>query len=224
MEHLLQEAVLPYLRQRFHLSGVIKTRVLHTAGVGESQIDERIGDLETLSNPTVGLAAHSGQVDVRITAKAGSEAEADPMIAEVEATLRQRLGDWVYGADQEALEQMALDHLGARGWGLAVVEAGLGGELVRRLANARGNYAGGLVLAPMSDTQQLLATTQDFCRARQAEVGLGVTIIPGRERQEVHIALHSPLGDQHHRRPFGGPPAYAPRWAAHHGLDLLRKL
>jgi hypothetical protein len=73
---------------------------------------------ETLSNPTVGLAAHSGQVDVRITAKAGSEAEADPMIAEIEANLRQRLGDWVYGADQEALEQMALDHLGARagGW------------------------------------------------------------------------------------------------------------
>lgn len=224
MEHLMQQAVLPYLRQRFDLTGVIKTRVLHTAGVGESQIDDRIGDLEKLSNPTVGLAAHSGQVDVRITAKAGSEAEADPMIVEVEATLRQRLGDWVYGADQETLEQMALDHLGARGWALAVVEVGLGGELARRLVKAAGNYSGGLVLVSMDDIQQLLATTRDFCRSRQAEVGLGVMIIPGAERQEVHLVLHSPLGEQQHQRPFGGPPAYAPRWAAHHSLDLLRRL
>ena len=71
MEYLIQNALLPYLRQRYNLKGVIKTRVLHTAGVGESQIDDRISDLEELANPTVGLAAHSGQVDVRITCKGG---------------------------------------------------------------------------------------------------------------------------------------------------------
>ena len=80
MEYLMQNQFLPYLRQRFDLHGIIKARVIHTAGIGESQIDEMIGDLETLSNPTIGLLAHSGQVDVRITAKANSENEADQMI------------------------------------------------------------------------------------------------------------------------------------------------
>ena len=46
MEYLMENAVLPYLRQRYELTGIIKARVLHTAGVGESQIDELIGDLE----------------------------------------------------------------------------------------------------------------------------------------------------------------------------------
>jgi molybdopterin-biosynthesis enzyme MoeA-like protein len=134
MEHLMTHAIIPYLRHRFKLGSVIKARVLHTAGVGESQIDDLIGDLEALSNPTVGLAAHSGQVDVRITAKADSQAEADALISPVEQDLRQRLGNWIYGADQETLENVALQALHARGWKLVVVEAGLGGE-PRRLAN-----------------------------------------------------------------------------------------
>jgi competence/damage-inducible protein CinA-like protein len=72
MEYLTQNVVLPYLRDRFQLSGTIKARVLHVAGVGESTIDDWIGDLETSTNPTVGLLAHPGQVDIRITASAES--------------------------------------------------------------------------------------------------------------------------------------------------------
>ena len=91
MEYLMANAVIPYLKQRFDLKGMIKARILRTAGGGESAIDELISDLETLSNPTVGLAAHAGSVDVRITAKAGSQQEADDLIAPVEEDLRQRL-------------------------------------------------------------------------------------------------------------------------------------
>ena len=73
MEHILHESVIPYLRKRYSLRQVIKVRVLHCAGLGEGTIDEKIGDLETLANPTVGLATHTGVVDVRIAAKAESE-------------------------------------------------------------------------------------------------------------------------------------------------------
>ncbi|NJN44265.1 MAG: hypothetical protein HC806_05785 [Anaerolineae bacterium] len=52
-------------------------RILRTAGVGESQIDEKISDLEELTNPSVGLAAHSGQVDVRIVATAETKEQAN---------------------------------------------------------------------------------------------------------------------------------------------------
>src|SRR5574342_1101880 len=97
MEHILHESIIPYLQKRFQLDEIIKIRVLHCSGLGEGMIDEKIADLETLSNPTVGLAAHTGVVDVRIAAKAKSESEADEMIAQVEADVRQRLEDVVFG-------------------------------------------------------------------------------------------------------------------------------
>jgi nicotinamide-nucleotide amidase len=232
MEYLLEHAVLPYLSQRFKLASVIKARVLHTAGVGESQIDDLIGDLETLSNPTVGLAAHSGQVDVRITAKASSEVEADELIRGIEMDVRNRLGNWIYGADQETLEEMALRALKKQGWTLAVVEAGIGGDLLQRLASKAydpntqtgSSFRGGEVLTDLPTPEELAHFVATYRQSRQVEVCLGVAVYPGSEKRDVHIILITPEGQQQSIRPYGGPPEYAPRWALHHSLDLLRKL
>lgn len=224
MEYLMENAVTPYLRRRFELSGLIKARVLHTSGAGESQIDELIGDLETLNNPTVGLAAHSGQVDVRITGKADSEEEADALIQPVEQSIRQRLGDWIYGADQETLEEVALRTLSRRNWKLVVVEAGLEGHLVRRLAAAPGPFLGGEVLTDTPTPENLLAHVDELRQARGAEVGLGVAIYPGKEKQDVCLALVTPARRKQFTRPYGGPPEYASRWAFHHSLDVIRRL
>ena len=133
MEHVLHESVIPYLQKRFGLDEVIKVRVLHCAGLGEGMIDEKIADLETLSNPTVGLAAHTGVVDVRITAKAKSEAEANALIAKVEADVRERLGSVVFGADEDKLEEVVLDLLEKRGLTLTAIESGLDGLLARKV-------------------------------------------------------------------------------------------
>lgn len=224
MEYLLEHAILPYLRVRYDLKGIIKARVLHTAGIGESIIDERIGDLERLSNPTVGLAAHSGQVDVRITVKAGSESEADGLIRDIEMVLRQRLGSWIYGVDQVTLEDAAMDSLRRRGWSLAVVEAGLGGELTRRLAKTEGPFRGGEVLTELPSPDQLFSLAIGYRQARSVDVCLGVALHAGLEKQDVYLALITPEGEQQFTRPFGGPPQYAPRWAVNHSLDLIRNL
>lgn len=224
MEYLLEHAVIPYLRERFGLQGIIKTRVLHTAGAGESQIDERIGDLELLTNPTVGLAAHSGQVDVRIAVKAASEAQADALIAPVEESIRQRLSKWVFGADGETLEGIARQALAQRGWKLAVIEAGLSGELIRRLNTFGEWFCGAEALAAAPEADELQAITDRFRQAHGAEVGLGVAVRIGAEKHEVFIVLISPEGRRRLHRPFGGPPEYATRWAANHGLNLVREL
>lgn len=227
MEYLLLNSVLPYLRQHFHLTGIIKARVLHTAGAGESQIDDLIGDLETLSNPTVGLAAHSGQVDVRITAKAESESQADELIGKVEFELRKRLGEWIYGADEETLEDVALRAVARRGWKVAVIESGLNGELIRRLASASQAgqvFQGGEALTSRPEPLELVTLVESSRQSRQVDVVLGVAVYPGAEKQDVLLVLISPDGQQTLKRPYGGPPEYAPRWALHHSLDLLRKL
>lgn len=103
METLLLSSVIPWLKTRYKLQGTIKARVLHTVGVPESRVDEVIADLEVLSNPSVGLLAHPGIVDIRITAKAESESSADKMIQEIETLIRQRLGSDIFGCDGETL-------------------------------------------------------------------------------------------------------------------------
>lgn len=224
MEYLLQHSILPYLQQHYSIHEIIKARVLHTAGAGESQIDELVGDLEELGNPTVGLAAHSGQVDVRITAKADSSEAADKLIAPVEKTIRQRLGNWVYGADKESLEGIALQAMERNSWTLIVLEAGLGGELIRRLAAVPGPFLGGQVLTTQPTPPELLNLTDEYRSAHHADVGLGVAIHPAGEKQDVFFILITPDSTQQFMRPYGGPPEYAPNWALHHGLDVIRKL
>lgn len=232
MEYLLENAILPYLRRRYALTGIIKARILHTSGAGESQIDDLIGDLETNINPTIGLAAHSGQVDIRITAKADSEPRADSLIAEIEAEIRQRLGNWIYGADQDTLEEIALCNISQRGWNLAVIESGLDGNLIRRLSTAASQlpadisntFRGGEMVIDRPDLEAFPSIVTAYRQARQVQVCLGVVIYPGPEKQDVCVVLITPEGEQLYTRPFGGPPEYAPRWALNHSLDLLRKV
>ncbi len=224
MEHLLQYSVVPFLRQRYDLHGIIKARVLHTSGIGESMIDERVGDLEQLSNPTVGLAAHSGQVDVRITAKAESEAEADAMIMGIETDLRRRLGKWIYGADQDTLEQSAIQALKVQGWTLVVLEAGVGGDLIKQLSAAGQSFRGGEVLTNLPGPQELLEAIAAFRQTQAADVGLGVALHQGPEKADVYLALITPGGEKQLTRSYGGPPGYASLWAVNHSLDIIRHI
>jgi len=224
MEHIMETTIIPYLHQRLDLQEVIQARVIHTAGAGESQIDNLIGDLEQLTNPTVGLAAHAGRVDVRITAKAKSENEANVLIQEVEDQVKQRLGAWIYGADQETLEQVALANIQAKGWKLAVLESGLKGELIHMLATGGGTFIGGEMSTVPLSPDDLVGWIKNHSLRRQADVVLGVALHPGEQRQKIYLACHTPHAEQLIPLSYGGPPGYASIWAANQGLDLLRKL
>jgi len=225
MEYLLEHTVIPYLRQRYNLRGLIKTRILHTAGAGESQIDDLIGDLETLSNPTVGLAAHAGQVDVRLVVKAESDAQADLMLQELEATMRQRLGDWIYGADDDTLQGVTMRTVSDRGWKLAAVECGLGGELIGKLAGTNGPFVGGEMLCEPGralSLEELIGAVQEARQQRQAEIGVGAVLVAGPESQKITIVAITPTETQTLDRPYGGPPRYGPRWAVNHAINMAR--
>lgn len=106
METIFSETIISLLTEKYALSQVIKPRVIHTSGIGESVIDDLIADLESNSNPTVGLSAHPGRVDIRITAKANSEVEAEELIRGVESIICQRLAGCIYGIDDDTLLQV----------------------------------------------------------------------------------------------------------------------
>lgn len=216
LETLYQSRVLPYLRQRYDLRGVIKARVLHTAGVGESQVDVVIDDLEKLSNPTVGLLAHAGQVDIRITAKADSLEEADQLIEQTEQIIYERLGADIYGVDEETLDSVILDHLARQGSALGVVESGLQGELARRLKT---------ILAQIEEPGlglEKLRTAVDRMSS-ETPVVIGAVLETGVERQSLSLLVKHPGGEQQLARYYGGPPPMAVQWAVNTALDFLRR-
>jgi len=147
---MLDEQVLPALRDRFGIRGILKVRVLKVCGMGESSVDDAMGDLIRDSvNPTVGVLASPDVVRIRIVARAGSDDEADALIAPVEAAVRARLPGKVMGAGEDTLEGVVDALLLERGWRLAVAETDSGGEIARRMATAAA-FAGGIVLPAAS--------------------------------------------------------------------------
>lgn len=223
MTHLLDNNVIPYLIERLKLTSVIKTRLLRTAGVGESWLDDHIQDLERLNNPTVGLAAHPGRVDIRITAKAANPQAAEKMIDEVEAAIRQRLGDAIYGIDDESLEAAALSAVEQRGWRLVVAECGTNGELADGLSQLSDAFTGGKILPQVEGSEDLEQALPQAQTDHSAEIGLGLTIRSEAERFLAVILLRTPQGEVRKERYYGGPPAYAAKWAVSVALDLLRR-
>lgn len=212
MEHVLHESVIPYLQKRYGLNEVIKVRVIHCAGLGEGIIDEKIADLEILNNPTVGLAAHTGVVDVRITAKAKSESEANAMIAQVETQVRERLGNIVFGVDDDKLETITLEKLAQKGLTLTAIESGLDGLLTRKLPNT----------ASFPDLN-LDSLTQALRNARNdsnADIALGVAVHP--DDRAADMVMITPKGEKTHRITYGGPPKSLPRWSMNLALNWLR--
>lgn len=131
---MVEQSVEPFLRER--TAGerqVIRSRTLRIVGLGESLIEEQVRDLMHGTNPTVAPYAKTGEVHLRVTAHAASDAEADALIAPVEAALRERLGDVVYGADDETLEQVLVQQLTLLGLSLATAESCTGGLIAERL-------------------------------------------------------------------------------------------
>lgn len=213
MEYILHESIVPYLQKRFNLNEIIKIRILHCSGLGEGMIDEKIADLETLSNPTVGLAAHTGVVDIRIAAKAQTEAEADAMIAVIEADVRQRLGDTVFGADEDKLEDATLKAVATRGWTLTAIESGLDGQLARKVPHA--------VSIPDLESSNLMDALRKARSDANADVALG--IVANVPERTADFALILPRGEKTHHITYGGPPRSLQRWAVNLALDWLRR-
>ena len=192
LEAMLEDSVLPYLRARFGLSGVLHYRVLKVCGVGESRVDSMMGDLiNAQSNPTVGLLASPDAVRIRIAARAESVEAADALIDPVEDAIRERLRGLIMGRDGDTLETVVDHLLTARGWRLAVLETQTGGMLAQRLVAAKArSFAGARVLpgGAMEGARgqdQLLDLTRALLLEFAATCALALVADPGNHRTLV---------------------------------------
>ncbi len=206
MREMLSGTVIPDLQRRAGLTAVIKSRVLRTWGQSESGLAEMLADridaLDKLGNPTLAFQASGIEgIKVRITAKAGSAAEAESIIAEEESGLRALLGDLVFGVDEQTMESVVLDLLRDRGLSLGVAESLTGGLMGARFTSVPGAsdvFRGGIVSyasevkfsllgvpeGPVVSAEAAQAMAAGACRALGADVALATTGVAGPAEQE----------------------------------------
>jgi len=138
MRAMWEATAAPWLRGAGLAEGVFASRMLHFWGVGESNLAEQMADLLEGTNPTVAPYAGSGEVKLRITARAVTAEAAVQLLAPVEAEIRARTGALCFGVDEASLASVLLEQLRSRGQTLAVAESCTGGGLGASLAAVPG--------------------------------------------------------------------------------------
>lgn len=139
MAELLTRGVIPRLRQVTGASETLVSRVVRTWGRSESRTAELLEDLYGGSeNPSLAYLASSGEIKVRITAKARDAATAEEMIAPVSEEVCRRLGWAVFGFDDQTIEQRLFELLEERGWTIGTAESMTAGMVAARIASTPG--------------------------------------------------------------------------------------
>ncbi len=199
---------------------VIRRRLIHCFGAGESQIEAMLPDLIRRGRrPTVGITASRATITLRITADGASEEECLAAIAAVEATIRQSLGKLVFGEGDDELQHVAVRLLGERGKTLATAECGTAGLVAAWLSavdDAANVFRGGLVLAESTESADALATR---CREQfHADYGLAIHV----ESRNVLLALAGADGIAAKSLLDFIHPALSPVFRAKQALNFLR--
>ncbi len=189
MAHLLHSEVIPRILASGAGESVLVSRLLRSWGRAESDVAELLDDLFSGStNPSVAFLASQGEIKIRITAKAADRQAAINLIEPIENEVRARLGDAVFGADDETVEAVVLNLLASLGLTIGTAESMTGGLVAAALTSVPGSsevVMGGLVAYHSDLKHKLLGVTDismvvDVDTAEQMAIGakdlLGVDV------------------------------------------------
>lgn len=206
MRDMIRRAVIADLRRRQGDDAVIVSRVLRTWGESESGLNERLDDvidqLEGPDTPTLAFLASGWEgLKVRLTAKGASRDECVAQLTEWEGALRERIGEIVFGVDDETMESVVLDLCRTRGLTLATAESVTGGLVGARLTEVPGasDVFRGSIVSYATDVKHTLLGVGDgpvvseraaremahgVRRRLGADVGLSLTGVAGPAEQD----------------------------------------
>lgn len=248
---IFQNSIKPYLANKEHKGKVTVSRVFKLTGISESAVQERLAGLGGQGNPGLAYIAKPGEVHVRVTAVAPEITAAKSMVNELAEKVRNRLAGYIFGTDNEILEETVGNLLAEKGTSISVAESCTGGLISQRLTNVPGSsryLIGGIVAYDNSIKNKLLgvpaetlakygavskqtaiAMAEGICRVMGSQLGLAVTGIAGpsggcpvKPVGLVYIALAGPDGTCCREFQFPGQ-RRGVRWgAANAGLNMIR--
>lgn len=160
MKAMFRESVLPRIAAQGAQGRVIRHARINCFGVGESAAEQMLGDVTARGrDPEVGITVHEATITLRIVAEGASIEECEAQIAATKATIYERIGDYIFGEEDDELEHAVIRLLTARLETLATAEGGTGGLIAHRLtgvAEPSNCYLGGLVLPQGQASTNLL--------------------------------------------------------------------
>ena len=199
MQAIFREQVEPRLKELV-TGEVTITRNVKTMGLGEAAVDEIMSEYFGQENPYLGIYSKADGIHLRVIARAADEDTARRMIVPVEQAVHDRLGEYVWGYDDETPEQAVAQALQSRNKTLAVMEYCTGGFLANAIteaSEAQEHFRGGVVAfgeqsMEASGVPPMLmanhgAVSQEAANAMAsaalvqlgADYGIGVTGAPG---------------------------------------------
>lgn len=249
---MVEEEVVPYFSAKIPQKEVIKSRVLKVWGIGESEVERTISSIiDEQFNPTVALLAKREGTCIRITAKFTPN-RVNEEIKRVENKIREKLGNYIYGVDEQTMESVVGSLLKRKGLTLSLAESCSGGLLSHRVTNVPGSsdyYFGGVVSYSNEVKCSLLGVPEKLIREKgavseevakrmakgarkvgKAHLGIGITGIagPGGGTSDkpvglVYIALSSDKEEVCEKFMFSGGREMIKWRASQSALNMLRK-
>lgn len=197
---MFKNCVVPYLKDLS--DSEIVSHTIHIFGRGESSVELQLRDMmEGMTNPTLAPYAKSGEVMLRLTAKAATRSEAEALMTPVLEAVKRELGDVIYAIDGLSLEDTVLKLLAGANRTLATAESCTGGMMSKRLTDIPGaskSYLGGATVYSNHAKRVFLAVdeglidefgavSEPVARAMAegvaeklgADIGIGITGIAG---------------------------------------------
>ena len=248
---MFEHRAVPYLRAL--ADGVIASRTLKIFGMGESAVEAKLRDrMNALTNPTLAPYAKTGEVELRITAKAATVEEARALIVPVEEEVRDMFGPLVYGADVASMEAVVLGLLKEKGLTLGTAESCTGGLVAKRMTDLPGSSAvfkGGVVSytnevkagvlgVPQAMLDEFGAVSAQVARAMAqgarrvlgCDLAVSLTGVAGPDRDDrnnpvglIYVALDTPEGTRVRELHLINGRARIRTVAATNAFDMVRR-
>lgn len=211
MEPMFIDEAIPYLLAENGKQEIITSQVLKFYGIGEAELEHRIQPiLERQTNPTIAPLATADAVTLRITAKASTIEAAKALIAPVEAEIREVVGEFIFGVNDDTLSSKVLALLQAKEYTISAAESLTAGLFMAELGSEPGisaSLAGGLVVYNEQAKMTQLGVSQQVleeCGIVSAECAAALAVkVQERFETDIGVGITGAAGPT----PHDGEPA-----------------
>lgn len=170
MKAMMEQTVVPFLAQK--VTKVIRHLTLRTTGITESMLAARLGNIEEiLQGAKLAFLPSPTGVRMRITVYSDNAVSADARVRAVEARIREKVQSYIYGTNDQELEEVVGRLLASRGLTIAVAESCTGGLLADKITNVSGSsmyFDRGVVTYSNASKTELLGVPESLIREHGA--------------------------------------------------------